>query len=115
MPIRSPQLDDLRYDAVIQQLLRRIPVYAPEWTDHNASDPGITLMQLFGWLAEMILYRLNQVPEKNFRKFLELIGVALRPPRPATAELAFTVTTKAVTAISAMAIRCGRRRAAASP
>jgi hypothetical protein len=79
MPIQSPQLDDLRYDAVVQQLLRRIPAYAPEWTDWNDSDPGVTLIQLFAYLAEQVGYRLNQVPEKNHIELLKLLGVRLQP------------------------------------
>jgi len=79
MPIQSPQLDDLRYDAVVQSLLRRIPVYTPEWTDWNDSDPGVTLLQLFAYLAEQVGYRLNQVPEKNHIELLKLLGVRLRP------------------------------------
>jgi hypothetical protein len=65
MPIESPQLDDLSYDRVVTDLVRRIPVYAPEWTDHNDSDPGITLIHLFAQLAEQVGYRLNLVPEKS--------------------------------------------------
>jgi hypothetical protein len=87
MPIQSPQLDDLRYDAVVQQLLRRIPVYAPEWTDWNDSDPGVTLIQLFAYLAEQVGYRLNQVPEKNYIELLKLLGIRLQPARAATSRL----------------------------
>ena len=45
------------------ELVRRIPVYTPEWTDHNASDPGITLIELFSFLGENLLFRFNQIPE----------------------------------------------------
>ena len=83
MPIESPQLDDLRYDARVEELIRRIPVYAPEWTDHNDSDPGITLIQLFAHLAEQIGYRLNRIPEKNHIELLKLLGVRLQPARAA--------------------------------
>lgn len=87
MPIQSPQLDDLRYDAVVERLLRRIPVYAPEWTDWNDSDPGVTLIQLFAYLAEQVGYRLNQVPEKNYVELLKLLGVRLRPSLAATSRI----------------------------
>src|SRR5215831_7297650 len=87
MPIQSPQLDDLRYDAVVQQLLRRIPVYAPEWTDWNDSDPGVTLIQLFAYLAEQVGYRLNQVPEKNYIELLKLLGIRLKPAHAAASRL----------------------------
>jgi hypothetical protein len=87
MPIQSPQLDDLRYDAVVQQLLRRIPVYSPEWTDWNDSDPGVTLIQLFSYLAEQVGYRLNQVPEKNYIELLKLLGVRLKPAAAAVSRM----------------------------
>src|SRR5215510_507462 len=92
MPIQAPQLDDLRYDAVVQQLLRRIPVYSPEWTEWNDSDPGVTLIQLFAYLAEQVGFRLNQVPEKNYVELLKLLGVRLRPALSATARIGIFLT-----------------------
>src|SRR3954463_4395800 len=92
MPIQSPQLDDLRYDAVVQQLLRRIPVYAPAWTDWNDSDPGVTLIQLFSSLAEQVGYRLNQVPEKNYIELLKLLGIRLRPALAASSRVGVFLT-----------------------
>jgi hypothetical protein len=87
MPIQSPQLDDLRFDAVVQRMLRRIPVYAPEWTEWNDSDPGVTLIQLFAYLAEQVGYRLNEVPEKNYVELLKLLGVRLEPALAATSRI----------------------------
>src|SRR5215467_5749283 len=92
MPIQSPQLDDLRYDAVVQQLQRRIPVYAPEWTDWNDSDPGVTQIQLFAYLAEQVGYRLNQIPEKNYIELLKLLGVRLQPALAATSRMGIFLT-----------------------
>src|SRR3954470_6174962 len=92
MPIESPQLDDLRYDRVVEDLVRRIPVYAPEWTDHNDSDPGITLIQLFAFLAEQVGYRLNQVPDKVHVELLKLLGVRLQPALAAHTTLAFLLS-----------------------
>jgi predicted phage baseplate assembly protein len=89
MPIQSPQLDDLRYDRILEELTRRIPVHTPEWTDHNDSDPGITLIQLFAHLAELTGYRLNRVPEKNHIELLKLLGVRLEPAHAATTQVAF--------------------------
>lgn len=94
MPLPEIQLDDRAFADIMNDALRRIPTYTPEWTDFNDSDPGITLLQLFSWLSEMILYRLNQVPDKNYRKFLDLIGITPYPPQPATADLTFTLTSK---------------------
>lgn len=94
MPLPDIQLDDRRFEELVQEAKRRIPRYTPEWTDLNDSDPGITLVQLFAWLGEMILYRLNRVPEKNFVKFLELVGIQLQPPTPARAELTFKLSAR---------------------
>ena len=63
-------LDDRTFEQLVAEAKRRIPGYTPEWTDLNDSDPGITLVQLFAWLSEMIIWRLNRVPEKNFVSFL---------------------------------------------
>jgi predicted phage baseplate assembly protein len=91
VPLIAPNLDDRRYDDILAQAKALIPRYAPAWTDHNPSDPGITLLELFAWMTEMIIYRLNQVPERNFIKFLEMVGIKARPAQPAQAELTFTV------------------------
>ncbi len=91
MPLQPPNLDDRSYDELFRELRSLIPRYAPEWTDHNLSDPGITMMQLFSWLGEIILFRLNRVPERNYIKFLQLIGIEQKPATPAKAELTFTL------------------------
>ena len=77
MPLPDIQLDDRTFEQLVTELRRRIPAYTPEWTDHNDSDPGITLLQLFAWLSEMIIWRLNQVPQKNYYAFLRLVGIDL--------------------------------------
>ena len=87
----APILDDRTFDQIVAEAKSLIPRYAPEWTDYNESDPGITLVQLYAWMAEMTLYRLNQVPDLSYIKFLQLIGVELNPARPAAAELTFTL------------------------
>jgi hypothetical protein len=97
MPFPDIQLDDRTFEDLYAELRRRIPRYTPEWTDHNDSDPGITLLQLFAWLQEMLIWRLNQVPDKNFIKFLELIGTVPDPPAPAIVELTFKLSTKDLT------------------
>jgi len=83
MPLPTPILDDRSYQQLRDELIRRIPVYAPEWTDHNASDPGVTLLELFAFLGENLLYRFNQIPESTHLAFLRLLQVPLRPATPA--------------------------------
>ena len=87
MSLPVPNLDDRSWKQIVDEAVRLIPRYAPEWTNHNASDPGITLLELYAWMTEMVIYRLNKVPEKNFLTFLDLIGVRLKPPEPARAVL----------------------------
>ncbi len=89
MPIESPNLDDLRFQTVRDLLIRQIPIVAPEWTDHNDSDPGVALIQLFSYLAEQVGFRLNRVPDKNYVEFLKLIGITLRPAEAAKTLLQF--------------------------
>jgi Baseplate J-like protein len=91
MPLTPPNLDDRRFKDIFEEARALIPRYAPEWTDHNDSDPGITLVQLFAWMSEMILFRLNRVPERNYIKFLQLIGVEQRAAAPARVELSFAL------------------------
>ena len=88
----TPNLDDRRFQDIVDEARRLIPRYCPEWTDHNLSDPGITLIELFAWMMDMLLYRLNRVPDKNFITFLDLIGVKLLPPSAAKADITFRLS-----------------------
>jgi hypothetical protein len=92
MPLTSPILDDLDYATVQEMLRERIPLVAPEWTDHNDSDPGIAMIQLFAHLAEHVGYRLNRVPEKSYVEYLRLVGVKLAPSVAAQTRCALTLT-----------------------
>lgn len=82
-------LDDRTFASILQEARRGIPQRLPEWTDENAHDPGITFLELFSWLSEMQQYYLSRVPERNVRKFLDLLGVKVRETEPASAEAAF--------------------------
>ena len=63
MSLPTPELDDRRFQDIVDEAKRRINRLCPEWTDHNVSDPGVALIELFAWMTEMTLYRLNQIPE----------------------------------------------------
>src|SRR5262250_3975190 len=91
MPLPAPNLDDRRFQDILNEAKRLIPRYCPEWTDHNLSDPGVTLIELPAWMTDIILYRLNRVPEKNYVAFLNLLGIKLRPPQAARALLTFSL------------------------
>ena len=80
-------LDDRTFKDLVDECILRIPRYCPEWTNYNASDPGITLVELFAWLTDQMLLRFNQVPRRNYVAFLELLGIRLQPPAPARTEV----------------------------
>lgn len=79
MPILPPPIDDRRYRDILEEALARIPVHTPEWTNFCPSDPGVTLIEIFAFLTESLLYRANQIPDRNRVKFLQLLGVPLNP------------------------------------
>src|SRR5215470_19862367 len=83
MPIRPPALDDRSFDDLVADLVRRIPAHTPEWTNPREGDPGRTLIDLFAWLADTILYRANLIPERQRLAFLRLLGAPMRPAMPA--------------------------------
>ena len=79
MPIRPPSLDDRSFDDLVSELLARIPAHTPEWTDPRPGDPGRTVLELFAWLTDTLLYRVNLSPEKQRLAFLQLLGIPLKP------------------------------------
>lgn len=83
MTLPLPTLDNRSYDELVregQRVLRRQP---SAWTDHNAHDPGVTLIELFSWMVEQDVYRLDRTPDASIRAFLRLVGVVPRPPQVA--------------------------------
>lgn len=83
MPIRPPALDDRDFDSLVNELVARIPAHTPEWTNPRVGDPGRTLLELFAWLGETLLYRANLIPERQRLAFLRLLGEQMRPAQPA--------------------------------
>src|SRR5215471_15814937 len=98
MPLENalPQLDDRNYDSLLGEVRTRIARYTPEWTpvwtDVNDNDPGIAMVQVVVWLAEMLTYRMNKVPALNYIKFLQLLGIELNPAEAAQAEVFFSIS-----------------------
>jgi predicted phage baseplate assembly protein len=89
MTLPVPNLDDRRFQDLVDEAKRMVQQRCPEWTDHNVSDPGVTLIETFAWMTDQLVYRLNRVPDRLYVKFLELIGVRLFPPTAARAPLTF--------------------------
>src|SRR5438128_12276282 len=92
MPLPVPKLDDRTFQDLVNETKRLIPRYCPEWTDHNISDPGVTLIELFAWMTDLLLYRINRIPDRNYIAFLNLMGVRLQSPRPAVADITFRLS-----------------------
>ena len=70
MTLLAPKLDDRHFQDIVDEAKKRIPHYCKDWTDHNVSDPGVTMIELFAWMTDILLYRLNQVPDLHYIKFL---------------------------------------------
>lgn len=91
MPISPPALDDRSFDDLVEELLTRIPAHTPEWTNPRLGDPGRTLVELFAWLTDTLLYRANLIPERQRLAFLRLLGEQMRPAVAARGLVGLTV------------------------
>ena len=89
MTLPAPNLDDRRFQDLVDDAKRLVALRCPEWTDHNVSDPGVTLIEAFAFMTDELLYRLNRVPDRMYLAFLDLLGVSLFPPTSATVDLVF--------------------------
>jgi predicted phage baseplate assembly protein len=87
MGLDIPDLDDREFEALVEDARKRIPVHADEWTDHNAHDPGITILELLAWVAETDIYRLDRITDAHVEQYLRLVGIRREPPQPATTRL----------------------------
>lgn len=92
MTLPAPHLDDRTFQQLVDQAKQLVQRRCPEWSDHNVSDPGVTLIEAFATMVEQLIYRLNRVPEKNYLAFLDLIGVRLFPPTAARADVTFRLS-----------------------
>lgn len=91
MALKSPNLDDRDFDQLVAEARRWIARTSPQWTDTSPSDPGMVILELFAFLTETMIYRLNRLPEKAYVEFLRLMGVVLKPPVAASVRLKFTL------------------------
>jgi predicted phage baseplate assembly protein len=92
VPLPSPNLDDRRFQDFVDDAKRLLQRRIPTWTNHNVHDPGVTLIEAVATIADQLTYRLNQVPERHHRKFLDLLGITLRPPTAARTDLTFRLS-----------------------
>ncbi len=92
MSLPVTNLDDRKFQDLVDEAKRMIPQLCPEWTNHNLSDPGVALIELFAWMTETTLYRLNQVPDVFYTHMLNLLGFEQFPAAAARADLTFWTT-----------------------
>src|SRR5438067_2196290 len=97
MPIVPPLLDDRSWQDLRDEALARVPIYTPEWTDLRPGDPGVALVEVFAYLTEALIYRLNRVPDNNYLAFLNLLDTAPRAGEPAKGIVQFALTDKNIT------------------
>jgi hypothetical protein len=108
MPITVPNLDDRDFDDLYREVVARVPVHSPEWTNLTEGDPGLTLLQLFTFLADNLSYRSNRIPDATRRTFLTLLGRGLKAATPATGFVTFTVEGTTVTVAEGTVARAGK-------
>ena len=89
MVLPTPDLDDRDFQSLVDEAKRLVQRTSPEWTDHNVSDPGVTLIEAFAQMVDQLIYRLNRLPDRHYVKFLELIGMQLFPPTAARGTVTF--------------------------
>ena len=89
MSLPVPNLDDRTFQDLVDEAKRLIPTYCPEWTNHNLTDPGVALIELFAWMTELSLFRLNQVPDTFYTHMLNMMGFEPFPATAARTDLTF--------------------------
>ncbi|MGR6320448.1 putative baseplate assembly protein [Micromonospora soli] len=92
MTLPVPHLDDRAFLDLVTEARERIRRSCPDWTDLSAHDPGMALLEAFAYLTEVMIYRLNQLPEKAYVAFLNLLGVSRHPPTAAWVDVRFSRT-----------------------
>src|ERR1041385_8992210 len=102
MPLLPPALDDRSFDDLVEEVLSRIPAHTPEWTNPRQGDPGRTMIELFAWLTDTLLYRANVIPERQRLAFLHLLGIPLKPAVPARGILTVAFDDAKITAVQVM-------------
>lgn len=118
MPLIVPNLDDRNFEDLYAEVRARVPVHTPEWTNLDENDPGVTLLELFTFLADNLSYRSNRIPEATRRTFLTLLGMGLQPASAATGLVTFSADEPTIVPAGTI-VRAGRvqyrtRRALAS-
>ncbi|MFG1804896.1 putative baseplate assembly protein [Streptomyces sp. NPDC049040] len=99
MALPQPNLDDRRFQDLVDEAKRMVQQRNPQWTDHNVSDPGVTLIETFAHMVDQMIYRLNRVPDKHHVALLDLIGLRLFPPVAARTDITFRLSAPQTTVV----------------
>ena len=65
IPGVSTSIDSAALESLAADFRRAMRTHLPEWTEMNESDPGVTLVEVFAFLAENLLFRADQIPERG--------------------------------------------------
>jgi predicted phage baseplate assembly protein len=84
MPLPLPDLDDRRFDDLVDEARARLASHLPELTRSPPGDPVHAMVDLFAWMTETVIYRANLIPERQRLAFLNLLQLPLRPAVPAS-------------------------------
>ena len=101
--LRIPPIDytSRDFEGISQDMVRAIPFFAPEWTDHNLSDFGIVQQRLTAYVADVLHFYVDRIGNEAFLptaitrrsvgNLLQLINFDLRSAVPASVDLRFTI------------------------
>ncbi len=91
MMIPSPNLDDRTFESLLAEARSLIRARGGQWNELSAGDPGTVILEAFSYLTEILLYRVNRVPEKAYVEFLRLLNLTVGPPAAARATIRLTL------------------------
>jgi hypothetical protein len=83
------QLTDEQQRQLVSELVAAVKRFAPEWTSHSSSDPGVTLLELLAWLSDIFYYQLDRASDSKTDLLKHLIAKlsALCPSTCTTSDL----------------------------
>ena len=89
MQITAPKIDERTFEDIVNKAKSIAPFYTPEWNASAEKEAGSALLKLFAYMLEMVITRINKVPDKNFMDFLNMLGMKLLPARSARVPVTF--------------------------
>lgn len=96
MIMQTPKLDKRSYREMVEKAVELARDYLPEWKSVkepiDKKDPGYRMIELFARLTEILIERLNKIPDKNFLSFLDMVGVEQQAGNPAEVPVTFVLS-----------------------